>query len=151
MSDLRTKLARIRFSIASTGLLRALADTATLLVAYHPERDQSFDAQFGTNTAGSISPAQLAIADAHARERAILYLPSPPRVTRWMLENVGIDHRDYSLIDLGCGKGRVVLIASEYPFQSITGVEISSALSEIARQNAMRYRSSRRKSGRFEI
>ena len=31
------------------------------------------------------------------------------RVTRWMLDHIGIDHRDFSFIDLGCGKGRVLL------------------------------------------
>jgi SAM-dependent methyltransferase len=145
------RLARIRFSAASTGLLRALADTATLLFAYHPERDRSFDGRFGTDTAGSVPAAQLGITDSNVRDKAILYLPSPARVTRWMLDNVGLDHRDYSLVDLGCGKGRVLLVASDYPFQSITGVEISSALSEIARQNAIRYRSHCRKCHRVEI
>ena len=70
------------------------------------------------------------------RESAILYLPSPARVTRWMLDNIGIDHRDFCFVDLGCGKGRVLLVAAEYPFRQIVGVEISAALSEIARKNA---------------
>jgi SAM-dependent methyltransferase len=150
-SDLRAKLARIRFSIASTGLVRTLADTATLLLAYHPERDRSFDGRFGTDTAGSVPPRQLGITDSSIRDKAILYLPSPARVTRWMLENIGIDYRHYSLVDLGCGKGRVLLVASEYPFQAITGVEISSTLGEIARHNITRYQPVRRKCSRVEV
>jgi SAM-dependent methyltransferase len=137
---LLTKLRRIRYSIASTGLRRGLADTATLLLAYHPERDSSFDRRFATDTAGSVQPAELGISDATARDQAILYLPSPPRVTRWMLDHVGIDHRQFSFVDLGCGKGRVLLVASEYPFQQVVGVEISPQLSAIARDNIARYR-----------
>ncbi len=138
-SDLASKLRRIRFSIASTGLRRGLADTATLLLGYDPERDRSFDARYGTDTAGSVQPAQLGIADAAIREQAILYLPSPTRVTRWMLDHVGIAHADFSFIDLGCGKGRVLLVASEYPFRRILGVEISPDLTAIARANIERY------------
>ena len=135
-ADIFTKLRRIRYSIASTGVRRGLADVATLLLAYSPERDDSFDREFGTDTAGSVSPSELGIADAAVRESAILYLPSPARVTRWMLDNVGIEHRDFWFVDLGCGKGRVLLVAAEYPFRQIVGVEISAALSEIARKNA---------------
>ena len=142
--DLLTKLRRIRYSIASTGWRRGLADTATLLLAYRPERDSSFDRRFVTDTGGSVAPADLGIADAATRDQAILYLPSPARVTRWMLDNLGIDHRRYSFVDLGCGKGRVLLVASEYPFQQIVGVEISERLAAIARDNIARYRPRRR-------
>ena len=137
---LLTKLRRIRYSIASTGLRRGLADTVTVMLGYHPERDSSFDRQFGTDTAGRILPAHLGIADSAARDHAILYLPSPARVTRWLIDNSGVDHRRFSFVDLGCGKGRVLLVASEYPFERIIGVEISAELSAIARANVDRYR-----------
>ena len=146
-----TKLRRIKYSIASTGLRRGLADTATLLLAYHPETDHSFDRPFKTDTAGSVQPAQLGIEDAGVREQAILYLPSPPRVTRWMLDNVGIDHRQFTFVDLGCGKGRVLLIASEYPFQKVLGVEISPALTAIARRNIELYQPASRRCRDVEV
>lgn len=138
--DFLTKLQRIRFSIASTGLGRTVADVLTHLLAYRPDRDDTFDRAFHTDTGGSVVPSELGIDDAKVREQAILYLPSPARVTRWMLECVGIDHRTFSFVDLGCGKGRVLLVASEYPFQRIVGVEISAQLSETARSNVERYR-----------
>jgi SAM-dependent methyltransferase len=149
--DLYTKLRRIKYSIASTGLRRGLADTATLLLAYHPDRDHSFDEPFGTDTAGSVQPAQLGIEDSGVREQAILYLPSPARITRWMFDNIGIDHRTFSFVDLGCGKGRVLLVASEYPFQRVIGVEISPQLSAIARQNAARFQPASRRCGNVEV
>lgn len=144
-ADLTSKLHRVRYSIVSTGLRRGLADLATLLLAYRPERDESFDKAFATDTSGSVSPANLGIADPEARQNAILYLPSPTRVTRWMLDHIGIDHRDFAFIDLGCGKGRVLLVASDYPFQQIIGVEISTELSEIARVNVARYQPTSRR------
>jgi SAM-dependent methyltransferase len=134
-----TKLRRVKHSIASMGLRRGLADVVTWLVSYDPALDQSFDRRFATDTAGSVAPAQLGISDTTARDNAILYLPSPERVTRWMLANVAIDHRQYSFVDLGCGKGRVVLVASEFPFARVVGVEISPELTGIARRNISRY------------
>jgi predicted RNA methylase len=145
------KLRRIRYSIASTGLRRGLSDLTTLLLAYDPERDQSFDKEFATDTAGRVQPSDLGIADAAVREQAIVYLPSPSRVTRWMLDNVGIAHRDFTFVDLGCGKGRVLLVGSHYPFQRVVGVEISAELSRIARENVLRYRPPSRKCWEVEV
>jgi SAM-dependent methyltransferase len=41
-----------------------------------------------------------------------------------------------TFIDLGCGKGRPMLIASEFPFRDIVGVELSPPLANVARRNA---------------
>jgi SAM-dependent methyltransferase len=133
------KLRRVRYSIASTGLRSTLADLASLWLAYDAEQDRSFDDAYGTDTAGSVQPEDLGIDDDDTREHAIRYLPSPTRVTRWMLDNIGVDPAEYSFVDLGCGKGRVILVASERPFQRIIGVEISPELSAIARANVARY------------
>ncbi|MEA2331148.1 MAG: hypothetical protein QOH58_1286 [Thermoleophilaceae bacterium] len=38
-------------------------------------------------------------------------------------------------LDLGSGKGRVVLLAARYPFAKVIGVEISEELNAIARRN----------------
>ncbi len=151
ISGFGDKLRRIRFSIASAGLRRGLADVGTILLAYSPEADKSFDKRYGTDTAGSVLPGDLGITDPHARQSAILYLPSPTRVTRWMLDHIGIDHRGFSFIDLGCGKGRVLLVASNYPFQQIIGVEISSELAAIARANAERYQPASRRVAAIEV
>lgn len=48
----------------------------------------------------------------------------------------GIDPRDFSFVDLGCGKGRVVLLAAARGFVAAIGVEYSPLLTEIARRNA---------------
>jgi SAM-dependent methyltransferase len=42
---------------------------------------------------------------------------------------------DDVLLDLGSGKGRVVLAAARYPFKRVIGVELSEELSEVARRN----------------
>src|SRR5262245_35460876 len=95
-----------------------------------PESDLEFDALHGTDTAGSVDPDDLGI-NAESSKLAIRYLPSPLRVTSWMLDRIGIDPREYAFLDLGCGKGRVLLVAAQRPFRKIVGVEISAELAAI--------------------
>ena len=52
-----------------------------------------------------------------------------------------IDFRDLTFIDLGSGKGRALLLASEYPFRRIIGVELLPSLNEIALKNLVQYHS----------
>jgi SAM-dependent methyltransferase len=55
------------------------------------------------------------------------------------------DFRDFTFIDLGSGKGRTLLMASDYPFRRIVGVELLPALHEAARENLGKYRSEAQK------
>ncbi len=139
-----SRLRRIRYSIASGGFFRTFSDIAIQALSYSAESDSSFDRKHGTDTSGRIQTDDLGIDDADVREKAILYLASPPRITRWMLDNAGVDPREFSFVDLGCGKGRVLLLASERPFKQVVGVEISAQLCAIARSNAAAFRPSSR-------
>jgi SAM-dependent methyltransferase len=55
------------------------------------------------------------------------------------MSRLGIDYRDYVFIDLGSGKGRLLLLASEFPFKRVVGVEIDDTLHQIATRNIARY------------
>jgi predicted RNA methylase len=134
------RLRRIRFSFESLGVRRAAIELLPRHRAYEPATDRSFDDRHGTDTAGSVEPEQLGIEDDRSRATAILYLPSPPRVTRWMLDRVGVEPSTTTFVDLGCGKGRVVLLAAQRPFRRVLGFEISPDLAAIARVNIERYR-----------
>lgn len=53
----------------------------------------------------------------------------------------GIDLSEFAFVDLGSGKGRTLLMASDYPFRRILGVELLPVLHEIAKQNVSSYHS----------
>jgi SAM-dependent methyltransferase len=55
------------------------------------------------------------------------------------------DFHDFVFIDLGSGKGRTLLMASDYPFRSILGVELLPALHQTARNNLANYKSESQK------
>jgi SAM-dependent methyltransferase len=43
-----------------------------------------------------------------------------------------------TFVDVGAGMGRALLLASDYPFKQIAGVEVSPGLCELARENVAR-------------
>jgi SAM-dependent methyltransferase len=55
------------------------------------------------------------------------------------------DFHDFVFIDLGSGKGRTLLMASDYPFRRIVGVELLPALQQAAQENLSKYRSESQK------
>ncbi len=76
------------------------------------------------------------------------YQPSEPAIFLEMLDalqQVGLDFRDFTFIDLGSGKGRTLLMASDYPFRRIVGVELLPALHSIAQENLGKYHSEAQK------
>lgn len=46
---------------------------------------------------------------------------------------------EFSFIDLGCGMGRAVLMASELPFREVVGIEFDDKLTEIAQTNIAKW------------
>ena len=138
--DAPGRLQQVRYSIECLGWRHTVHELIDGRRPYDPATDLRFDERHATDTAGSVEPEHLGIADDQRRRDAILYLPSPTSITRWMLDEVAVDTPATTFVDLGCGKGRVLLVAAERPFQRVLGVEISTQLAAVARQNAERYR-----------
>ncbi len=53
----------------------------------------------------------------------------------WLADETHDAIENYSFIDLGCGKGRAVLMASEFGFREVVGVELHAALAKTAEAN----------------
>jgi SAM-dependent methyltransferase len=77
------------------------------------------------------------------------YQPTESALFHEMLEALReqghADLHDFVFIDLGSGKGRTLLMASDYPFQRIVGVELMPALHQAAQDNLSKYRSESQK------
>jgi SAM-dependent methyltransferase len=69
------------------------------------------------------------------------YQPIEPEVFREMVAELKIDFSQFTFIDIGSGKGRALLLATEYPFRRIQGVELLPELNLIAQQNIERFSS----------
>ncbi len=69
------------------------------------------------------------------------YQPTEPALFQEMMASLPIEFDKFTFIDLGSGKGRTLLMASEYPFMKIVGVELIAELHRAAQQNVREYRS----------
>jgi SAM-dependent methyltransferase len=86
-----------------------------------------------------VPTSDLDLDDESTRWQSNLYLGSPARVTRHLIRSLDIQYSDYRFIDFGSGKGRVLLVAADFPFKQAVGVEISRPLHEVAEQNLALY------------
>ena len=77
------------------------------------------------------------------------YQPTEPGLFHEILEilfhDAGINPREFVFIDLGSGKGRTLLLASDYPFSEIIGVELLASLHRAAQENIASYKSEKQK------
>jgi SAM-dependent methyltransferase len=77
------------------------------------------------------------------------YQPTEPALFHEMLSTLARDFdlnfRDFTFLDLGSGKGRTLLMASDYPFRRIVGVELLPALDRIAQENLRAYKNESQK------
>ena len=77
------------------------------------------------------------------------YQPTEPALFHEMLDllqkKAKLNFRDFTFLDLGSGKGRTLLMAADYPFRRVVGVELLPALHAIAQQNIAQYKSEAQK------
>jgi len=127
--------------------MRAAASVRAILPAHyvvHP-----FDLRHGLDTAGYLSKRDLVTGHPHD---AYLtgYSAVAPSVFRHMcrrwMDTLAARRRvqAFSFVDVGAGKGRALLLASELPFRKIIGVELSKQLARIASQNIAKWKQEHR-------
>src|SRR5579859_1395497 len=95
-------------------------------------RRDEFDLKYGTDTFGLVRAINTRSPNlVHGNK----YEACGEGVVRWSIENCGMEIADTTFIDIGCGKGRVLIVAAMYPFKSIVGIEYSPELARICRRN----------------
>ena len=99
--------------------------------------DMDFDWQHHVNTtSGTVGWRERLLGIFHSP-----YMPTDPASFAEMMAALPIDFRQFTFIDIGSGKGRTLLMASEFPFRRILGVEILPELDRAARENIQSYKS----------
>lgn len=120
---------RVNFTILRDKLFPRPSKPAKIAPLAHP-----IDGQYGIDTSGYMGFQQL-----HSGKTADLYnacyCGSQPSIVRIALQALP-DHHNYTFLDLGCGKGRALAVASEFAFRRIVGVELVPSVVSTARANA---------------
>lgn len=96
--------------------------------------ERSFDDEYGVSTGGRQSLSTLSVKSENV-EMGNGYQATSPEMFRKMIECIHADLSPYTFVDLGSGKGRTLILASDFPFKSIVGVEFAKELHETAVKN----------------
>ena len=126
-----TPVARVLYTAAVKRALDHRPFTRKLYNVW--DRGHPFDHEFGVDTLGIVSADQIT-ADKRLAAQILYYIGSQPSIVRRALATLGAV-KDYTLLDFGCGKGRVAIVASEFPFRQVIGVELSPVLAAKAQAN----------------
>jgi SAM-dependent methyltransferase len=106
-----------------------------IIPAIHP-----FDVRHGTDTSGLIPGDVIALGtDALVEELTAYYGVAPSIlegvVDQWLRTPPLHSIERYTFLDVGAGKGRALLLASQFPFVAVEGIELNEPLANIARAN----------------
>jgi hypothetical protein len=114
------------------------------------ELDRGFDRLHGVDTAGIVPLQALEITSAN-KDLGHRYQATSPDGFRALMDAFELDVEQLTFVDLGAGKGRAMLLASELPFRRVIGVEFAPALCEVAKSNVERFSSPRQRCHEFEV
>lgn len=107
--------------------------------------DRHCDKLMRVETAGPLDHGALGLDRRHGNE----YVASPWHYLRSILPVHEVSSDDV-FIDFGSGKGRVLIVATEYPFRRVIGVDLHQHLNAVARSNLDKNRYAKRASS-YEI
>lgn len=104
-----------------------------------------FDALHGTDTSGLLPGTRIAAGTGFAPEELTAYYGVAPSILHgvidlWLRECAPVQPIEKTVfLDVGAGKGRAMLLASQYPFLRVEGVELNGDLHRIAEANLARW------------
>jgi SAM-dependent methyltransferase len=135
--DVRLLVLKMTQSLRQHGLTTTLRNGFVHLTRGHAL--DAFDVRHGTDTSGVEPLWSFQIRSPNARF-GMRYEATDEKELVEVLDSLHVDLRGFTFIDLGCGKGRTLLVASTLDFKQVIGVEFAVELVEIARRNLVRMR-----------
>jgi SAM-dependent methyltransferase len=133
--DARRLTTRITQKLRDDGFRAALRDGFRLLARRRTVDD--FDLQHDTDTGGDIALWNFKIRSPNAYF-GTRYQPTEEEDLADAIAFLYQEPKNFSFIDLGCGKGRTLIVAAKLGFKQVIGVEFAQELVEIARRNLTR-------------
>jgi len=156
-----TAINRIRRSLAIRGVMGTAAMCAVNLVSTfdsearrieteRQESDATFDDQWNVDTGGIYRPTESEVCGENWAH-GVRYQAVNARELRKVLGGLGINHGEFTFLDFGSGKGRALLVASEFCFKRIVGIEYCPDLNRIATENLKRHPDAARRCNEIEL
>lgn len=106
-----------------------------LLHRAHERLSPSNEEREAVTTSGTVALDELTI-NSDNRHLGVHYAPTPRALFRWLQGLLASDDlEDTIFIDVGCGRGRIVMMAMTKPYKRVVGIEFARELCEEARAN----------------
>ncbi len=118
---------RLYKKLRQEGMIETLKSAVRILADY------LFDLKYGTDTMDWVAVDSFETNSGH-KANATRYQASKARPLLQLLRKLALP-KDGVFVDLGCGKGRVLLIAAQLGFRKVVGIEFCAQLSRQAREN----------------
>jgi len=115
-----------------------------LLMLHERVLDAPIESLFFKPTRDPVALADLTIRGDN-REHGHDYRASPCSLFEWTVAAIDYDLSRLTFVDYGAGKGRVLLLASQHPFQAVGGIEFAEELHDDAIMNIAQFPRSRMK------
>ena len=96
--------------------------------------NRNFDRGRNVNTCGIIGLWRFQINSANAKY-GTAYQPVDPRAFQGAVRAMNIQPSEFTFVDLGCGKGRALLLAADYGFRRLIGIDFVPELVSTAKSN----------------
>lgn len=101
---------------------------------YADPGDRRWEDRFRVSAGHPVPLDSLTIVSDH-RHFGVEYVPTPVRVFTDLIEAAEVKPSDYSFIDFGSGKGRLLARAAELGFRRVYGIEFARELHEATERN----------------
>jgi SAM-dependent methyltransferase len=123
--------------------MRALRSISALASQTSAWRDRRFDARFGLDTCSAREELVDEFVHRRTAGNALHYEATSAALFRRIIRHSRANPQEFTFVDLGAGKGRLLLLAAEAGFASVVGVEIDPGLCRVAVANIERWSAGR--------
>jgi len=104
----------------------------SILYKIHSISEYLYDKKNGIHTYESLPTEYFVTNDRHELN---LYIPADRTLLRKTFKSFPYDPAEFTFIDIGCGRGRVLFEAEKQGFARVIGIELEPSLAEAARHN----------------
>jgi len=116
----------------------SLAEQYSARRLYQQWQGYRFDRRYGIDTSRIMAVSEIGVETEEA-QHATRYRATSVGFLRYLFQRNPVACENFVFVDLGSGKGRVLIEAASFPFKRIIGVEFSRRLHLVAEESVSRY------------
>ncbi len=102
------------------------------------EADRAYDEAMGVDTGGTQYLSRLTIHSPNAA-LGVSHIATGPEHFHRAMALLDVDPTACTFVDLGSGKGRCLMMAADYPFHAITGIEFAEEMHAVCLTNLAKF------------